>query len=360
MRRKMVVLLVAALAGTGCGGPRSPLEIGVKEISSDVVLGAQKRAATPVPLPPAVLEVPPPGFSTPGVRTPATEPPSGPGAPTSTAAPRPPCPEDDPLVFPKLGSTNAISALPAPGIYPYRTSGSYEITGASAAKGTFPGTSSREVKNVVRAGDGSVSFDVAVTLGKDTTTTSYSVVPSSPVPPNPYTDMAPTPDGSGLFVTKIASVSGTFSPSPPMLVLPFPAEKGRRWQVVASDPVSQQAMAYNGTVEGRTRVNGCGVPLDTIKVRLDGELRQCTPATPTPPAGPPPPGQQCPAVQGPGAPSARPSGASAVTFVADYAFATQYGGISLEDTVTTTGTDAGQGVTKTLHSTIDVEPVRPR
>lgn len=73
---RLALGLAAVLLATACGGPQRPLDLGFKEVPSDVVLGAQTSpspsvgppsgpVAIPPPPPPSVVTLPPPPFVVP-------------------------------------------------------------------------------------------------------------------------------------------------------------------------------------------------------------------------------------------------------------------------------------------------------
>jgi hypothetical protein len=332
----VVVAVAVALVTAGCGGPQRPLSVGLKEYPSDIVLKGQKRADTPAPLPPVFIELPAEAFV---MRSGGVVPPVRRALPRE--APEA-CPEDDPLQGPKLVAANTVRVPPVPATYTYRSQGTYEVTGANAAKGELPPQSTRQVANVVTAADESFTFDVIATLGDESTTTSYRVSPN----PTAAVSGPEVHDGAGMFITKIASGDHAFTPDPPMLLLPFPAEVGESWRVTSRDPATNELVVYNASIGQKSRVNACGTPLDAISVHLDGEVTVCPPIV------------DCTTVANPGGTRTQPTDQTSISFVGDYAFGTHYGGIALRDHVTTTATESGQGVTKDLTATIDREPER--
>lgn len=331
-----------ALAAAACAGPTPPLEVGIKEYPTDVVLGALKRAATPAPMPPVALNVPPSFF---GPRLPVED---GVTTTTRVTRPAPPCAEDDPLVPVKAMAEVRATVPPAQAEYPFRTVGEFRSSGANAAQGTYPGQSTRAVTNVVQSDDGSYTFDVTATLGDQVTTTGYRVVPTGPAPGR-----------AGVFITKVVDNGRAFTPAPEMLLLQFPAELGTFWKVNAVDPVTQQTMSYNAAIDRKMRVNACGTPVEAWQVRIDGQLVfSCTPAEFGPPATTIRPERQtCVDLDAGGAQAGQES---VVSFTATYGIATQFGGISVYDKVETVAREPQVTVSKQLESTINREPARAR
>ncbi len=410
--RVRLAVALALLGGAACASPPRPLSVGMREFPTDVVLGAQRRAATPVPLPPFLLPVPRDFLTL---------------IPNLGSAPRlplGPCPEEDPFKFPKQSAGNSVRLPPAAASYVFRTAGTVELTGANARKDTFSVSSTRQVKNVKRASDGSFTFDVVASFGDEATTTSFSSVAASSLPPVP--SQVPVPpgavqDGNGMFITKIVAGEASFTPDPPMLVLPYPVEPQLSWTVASRDVATGVVMAYVGTLGKRSRVNACGLPIDAQTVHLNGEMTFCPPplplstdipgylrppppsetigvpdpivvpeappaptvdpiplpvpspvdpvdnpidaypTLPPPPPPPKPPTLPCAEVN-PGGQGVhtQPLSQTTLSFTADYAFAPQYGGLIIQDTVRSAGTESGQGVTRFLTSTINSEPVAPK
>jgi hypothetical protein len=303
-----VAAIAVALAQSACAGPQRPFELGLKEVPSDLLLGAQTKPALALPtqLPPMVFTVtdlvtPPPPFE--DLPPPIPEPPPPPS----------PCPEADPLAAVRKPAELEILKPPAPATYTYRTSGVYFANGRD---GTLPPTATHVIGNVNIIGPGEFTFTVAVTQEPRTTTTTYHVVPrtSAAIPPGLYISKV---DGSGLT---------PFQPKPELLLLPFPALKGTTFTAAGSDGLT--TLSYSGVVEETERIDACGEPVDGIRVTLtDGK-----------------------------ATSARSDGtnSSAETFEAAYVIATQYGGLSIRDFLN--GAGAGGLGGRELHGVISQVP----
>jgi hypothetical protein len=132
-----------------------------------------------------------------------------------------------------------------------------------------------------------------------------------------------------------------------MRILALPAALGNSWRVASTDVNTGESVAFNAEIPEKVRINACGVPLDAIRVHIDGQLAtQCAPTDP--------PG--CTTVN-PGGLTGNARTQTTVSFVADYDFATQFGGIAIADSVRTEGTSNGIGVTKKLTSIINREPL---
>lgn len=319
MRRAAAVCLLLA---TACAGPQRPVDLGLKEVPTDVVLGGHASpspaaAAVPTPgpiaLPPpvSVVALPPPTFTT------GPEP-AAPVAPPTAA----PCPAADPLQAPAREAPPQVPAPPAKASYVFRDDGSYRISGADARSGRFPATSRRLVGNVVRTSASSFSYDVAELLGDVTTTTTYDVMGSSPLP-------AALPPG--IYLKQVKSVRGssssTFAPAPELELAAFPLVRGASVTSSGVDPQSATSMQFTATVTGKARVDACGTPLDSWVLDLTkGKLLS--------------PSQD-------------------LDFSATYAMGTQFGGLFLRERTVFAGTDGSEGVSRSNTATITTTPALP-
>jgi hypothetical protein len=342
--RFLVGLLAVGLVASGCAGPKEPLEIGVKEFPSDVILGAHDKPAPPAAmLPPDMLQLPP-AFLTPSIVSPGVLP-TVPLAPP----PRPPCPEADPLIPPKRETFDKVSVPPVAATLAYRNKGASERSGADAGKAEYEVNSTRTVENVKKAADGTSTFDVVSVLQDTTTRTSYRIVPVG----------GPATETPGLYVAAITSKRGTeaeraFNPTPDLRLLQFPAELGTRWQTAGSDPVAGKTAAWSVVILARGQVDACGTPLRTLTVVVDGTLRDCAPR----PAQAPPGDPVCPPTA-PGAPEAGVNDAgdpSTQIVKATYEIGTQYGGLVLADTVDVSGSAPDYGYHLSNQAIINAEP----
>lgn len=322
------LLLLAVALTAACGGPERPLQVGFKEVPSNVVLGAQS-SATPVPAgspgpvtivhlpPPSVVALPPPPFEVP-------DPSSGRPAPAPPAEPV--CRVADPREAPALEAPSRIERPPVDGAYLFRNDGRFETSGADAQSGEFAEASLRTVKRVFESEDGRVfDFSVAETLGATTTTTTYRVLKETAVLPATEGTVEP-----GLYITQVESTdstgqSSTFSPTPHLRLAALPLVRGAVIESRGVDPRTAMTMSFTSTVAGKARVDACGTPLDSWTLDLtDGRVL---------------------------------SPEEDLEFSSTYAIGTQYGGLVLRETVAFAGTVAGAGVSRTNTSTISQVPM---
>jgi hypothetical protein len=314
------VALATVLLAAACGGPQRPVDIGFKEVPSDVILGAH-ATPTPAPAPTAVRPTGPPPVSVVALPPPTFE--VGPEPPPPSPPPAEPvCGTADPLQPPAREAPPSIGAPPAKATYLFRDVGSYAVSGADARKGTFPATLVRTVGNVVRSSGTNFTFDVSELLGDVTTTTTYDVVGSS---------LLPAAIPPGLYLKQVKSVRGTasstFAPSPELTLATFPFVRGASVSSSGVDPQTATSMQFTSTVTGKARVDACGTPLDTWVLDLtQGKLMSPT---------------------------------QNLDFTSTYDVGTQYGGLVLRERTAFAGTDSGAGISRTNTATITTTPKLP-
>lgn len=317
--KRLVAVALLVLVSSACSGPRTPLEVGVKEIDTDVLIGPQ-RPQPVVALPPNTRPGPIgfPGFVQPPIDT--NPPPSPP--------PPPVCPAADPLAPIARPAATAATKPPVARKYSYLNSGTWRLGERS---GVFPALAVREVAGVENpAADGDFTFDVVIPdrAGGNTTTT-YHVYPNQPTPADP---------DPGLYIEQVVTrVPGeepeTFTPTPSLLLLPFPAATGATWSARGVDPLTQTVQQFDAKIVSRDVVDACGTKLQAWRV----EVTAGTTTSPT----------------------------ADLTFSAKLWIAPQYGGLILKDDVQQEGTardePAGPAValTSTNRALIRSEPVYP-
>jgi hypothetical protein len=331
MRRRRAALttlaaaLACALLAASCGGPGNPLDIAVKEVPSDIVLGTPESGApAPPPIPPGapVLVgpgVPPSAFTS--LVAPPTTARAANGAPTvttTTAAPPPvACPATDPLAAPKREATSRAMQPPPEGVLPFRNEGTFSVSGANARSGTFAPSSTRTVANVRTTPTG-FTYTVAETLNGTTSTVAYQVIPASSVPGD-----------AGLYVTSIHSQDGAgatsqFDPPLPLKLAEFPLVPNNSVTAAGTDPRTATTVSWTTTVGQKRRVAACGTPLDAYVVELTSG-RVDSPQT-------------------------------NVDFSVTYAIATQFGGLSIYDKRVITGREGLDQASRQITSTVAVDP----
>jgi hypothetical protein len=320
MTRRLPLVLLSLAVVTACGAPERRLDLGFKEVPSDVVLGAQSSpsplppgVAVPPP-PPSVVTLPPPPFELPA---PVVDPSPPAPLPSPTA-----CPAADPLQAPALEAPNTIGKPPVQAAYLFDNRGSFAVGGPDARKGTFPARTLRLFNNIQRTSPTDFTYDVSERIGDTTTTSTYAVVTGGALPAQQ----------NGLFLTRMTyrrtdGTTATFAPTPALRLAALPLVRGATSDQSAVDAQSQTAMSFTSVVEGKARVYACGEPLDTWTVHLTkGRLLS--------------PDQD-------------------LEFDSTYQLGTQFGGIVVQDVIVFRGTDAGVGVQRANRATVSTTPRTP-
>lgn len=313
-----VVLL--ALASVACTGPHSSLRVGVKEIDTDVLIGPPQPSVVPA-LPPASSPGPIgfPGF---------VQPPVIPGPQASPTPVPQACPQADPLAPIPHAVTASAQTPPVERSYRYRNHG---VWTQGDTKGALPDIVTRTVRNVVKqAPGGGFTFDVATPQqGGIVTTTTYHVYPSQPRPSDP------TP---GIYLERTVSEIPnkdplTFTPVPALEIMQFDAAPGVMWTARGVDPFSRIVESFDGKITGKRTVDACGTWVSAWTVEItNGSIESPLETT---------------------------------SFSATLAIAPQYGGISVVDKFSQSGTKHAQpgdaGVAETVDNTASIQeaPVYP-
>lgn len=312
MRTRLLLVLLL----TACAGPNRPVDLGFKQVPSDVILGGAAPTATPTFAPTPVVVVPPPSVIS---LPPAPFDPGPTVVPSLAPVPSPTgCPTLDPLKAPALEAVSTPTTRVVPATYTYANEGTFAVSGADPRTGHFPALTQRTFANVTEQSGGAYTYDVAETIGDVTTTTTYRVVTGASLPGT----------SDGLFLVGMtyarAGTTATFTPNPSPLLAAFPLVRAATSDQRAVDPVTQTTMTFTTTVEGKKRVAACGEPLDTWTVHLSkGTLL---------------------------------SPSENLQFDATYQLATQFGAIVIADAVAYTGTEGSDGVQRSNRATITSPP----
>src|SRR5262249_42278546 len=109
----------------------------------------------------------------------------------------------------------------------------------------------------------------------------------TPLPPYPSPTVSPPvapppPQNgnlqSGLFIQRMTDVDphgtpSTFTPTPEVLLMPFPATQALAFQSGGVDGTNRAAMeATSAAIHDRARVDACGTVLDSWQAELSGNL----------------------------------------------------------------------------------------
>ncbi|MHB8513323.1 MAG: hypothetical protein ACYDCC_14255 [Actinomycetota bacterium] len=311
MRSTRVLCCVLLFCLSACGGPERPLDIGMKEIGTDVLIGPNAGSQSPSPAPASSRSIAFPSFVEPPLPT-FTEPSP---QPTIVA-----CPTTGPITTITHELTSTATKPPAASSYTFHNSGSFSL---GAKTYPYPSESDRIITNIrPSTTSDDYQFDVAIAQPDgSTTTTTYHVYPSQPAP----TDTAP-----GMYIEQVVTkqsdgTTQNFAPTPALEVIPFPASTGSTWSVRSIDPLTQVVMQYDATISTERDLDVCGKRLVAWEVDIsNGSIR---------------------------------SPSSAIFFTASVDIGTQYGGLSLADSLSMSGTDNGTQINVNSKASITKEPI---
>jgi hypothetical protein len=346
----VLIALLLTVGSTACA-PSHAVDVGDREDVTDILLkGASAAAVAPPPLQP--------GF--PIAPVPVTVPASGPVVPlTDVAPPAAPveCPRASNLVGPRDPATPLPPGPPVPATYSFRQDGRFSLgTGRTAHTGEFAPTLAHTISKVSKLSDGWTFVDTDST-GMSVT---YDVYPQQRVAsgePVTTDNAAAQPTEAGIYVKtftykRASGTVDTLTPQPELLVAPLPLNNaGTTWRARGVDPATGIAVVVNGQVGAgpkftlHDRIDACGTVLQAswVEYTIASDNSAGTGVN-TGSAEPPS------SLQGTGI---------NVAFVGTrVAFATQYGGIPLEQMDVLKGSD-GVAVDIARHEVITQGPARP-
>jgi hypothetical protein len=247
---------------------------------------------------------------------------------------------------------------PRPATYSYRQSGSYLIgSGPTARSGTFPATLSHTISSVKTSSDGWSYVDT----DSSGMTVTYDVYPQqrvAPQEPVPTDNAASSPTEAGIYVRSFTykradGTVDTLTPQPELLVAPLPLNNaGATWRAKGVDAATGITVSVDGQVGAGPhfsptvdRIDACGTVLQAYWVEYTIAPDNGTAVT-----------------TGGVEPASSLRGRDLnVTFIGTrVAFATQYGGIPLEQTDRLRGADGSAQVDITRYETISQAPALPR
>lgn len=306
--RVLIATIPLALAAMACA-PEVPLELSMRESSVDIA-GVKGRKVI-VPAAPLVTR--------PGAL------PQVPFAPRDLPTDVPAielCPKAEQFAVPELAADPTITAPPVAAKYSYRVKGDFSTGGAISIDGSAPPIGVREV---IRgsAADG-YDFVVAEAGGTGKRSTAFRIVPPSG---------SPLAQPGGLYVVAmdwedVLLGKAMFRPTQPMLLLPLPVVRDQQFTAVGVDPQHQISIKWQGSVSGTERIDACGSLVEAWVLDLSQMI-------------------------------VTSGGEFNTTSVLK--IATQYGGLSVADTVAMTGVRANALATapqSQIRSVIDRVPER--
>jgi hypothetical protein len=306
-------LPVVALLLTACAGPRAHVDIIGKQEPLDVAFGKPEASIVkgnpplaPVPSGLGVLPVTNPGVTY--VDVPGELPPP---------PPPPACPSANPLSAPaEVAGDSVTSQVPA-GTFPYRYSG---VTADGKAGQRFSGISKHVVTGSA-VGNGVYRFSIDITMLGATTTWSYLAAPGVGTAANVQGAIELTSvSGNGGF-----GYNASFTPDKPLRVFAQPAYPGATWQDAESDAQSGTVATVSGTIDSKDRVDACGTKLDAWKSTMTLTITS--------------------------------PNESIKTTVSTW-WATQFGGLPIQEVQSYSGTAGGQQVKGDVSAFIAVDPMK--
>jgi hypothetical protein len=347
----VVLSLVAGVATTGCA-PSHAVVVGNRDVATDILLkGAPAGPAAPPPVQP--------GF--PLAPVPVTFPVSSSSVPLVDVLPPEPPAQRCPTASPLVGARDPVTPLPpgppAARTYSYRQAGTFTVGSGAGRSGEFPMTLAHTISHV-SAVTGGWSYVDADSSGM---TVTYDVYPQQRVAsgePVSTDNASAQPTEAGIYVRsftykRASGVVDVLSPQPELLVAPLPLNNaGATWRSRGVDPSNHIAVVVNGQVGAGPkftlvdRIDACGTVLQAYWVQYTiAADNSSTTGVNTGGAEPPS------SLQGPDL---------NVAFVGTrVAFATQYGGIPLEQVDLLKGTDGSAAVDVNRHEVISEGPPRP-
>jgi len=333
--KKLAASLAMVLLAS-CGGPRTPLDVGAKEFPANILLGKRALEIAPPPLPPrsnpdlAFF----PGFLQPPI------PRSQPGQ-IPVTGPAPECPPADPNGPSDLAAFNRAPKPPVPATYVYRNSGSYEIEGKE--RGPYPPASIRTVKNVKSVPLGApddYEYDLEITEAGRVTTSTYRVLNDTTNPRR------------GVYLVQVVAPgprgTDSFSPEPPILLMPFPPPE---FGTNLEDETST-------TTQGQYRTSGTDSRTQTTMV-LEARISPESPKLRADACGEWVDGWDIEVTFG-RIVSNGVGGVKDISFTGHFSLATQYGALVVRDQIVMSGLDGLDNITSTKTSTINSVPLEPK
>ena len=341
--------VLVALTSSACA-PSHSVDVANRDVATDILLkGAPASPSAPPPVQP--------GF--PLAPVPVTVPATGPVVPlTDVPPPAPPaqCPRASNLVGPRDPATPLPPGPPTPASYLFRQAGTFSLgTGRTAHSGQFATTIAHTISKVTKLSDGWSYVDTD-SSGMSVT---YDVYPQQRVAsgePVTTDNAASQPTEAGIYVKtftykRASGTVDTLSPQPELLVAPLPLNNaGATWRARGVDTATGIAVVVNGQVGAgpkftlSDRIDACGTVLQAYWVEYTIAPDNSAGAGVNTGSAEPPSSLQGPSLN--------------VAFVGTrVAFATQYGGIPLEQIDVLKGSD-GVAVDISRHEAITQAPAR--
>ncbi|MDQ1687189.1 MAG: hypothetical protein QOK42_164 [Frankiaceae bacterium] len=317
MKRVVAAALAAALGLTllsACAGPQAKVTISGKQVPLSVAFGKPKLT---VSKPPTVLVPAPSGV---GVIEVPVDGPTAPPLPKPTVS-FPPTPQTCPT--PPPGSSSVEAAPNSARGVPKSTGSLLRVERSTTdARGTITTKDAgiMATSQAAASPGGTTTFQLYLSMFGATSVTEYETVPPS--------FGGPAQANTGLISIRYVNGDGglgykqSFRPTTPLQVFSQPAYSGATWTSTSSDPLNGSVAQVSGQVLAEEPVLACGTIIDTWRANTVVHVTN--------------PDQDI------------------VTTVSTW-FATQYGGVPVQQTQSYKGTAGGEAVSGTTKWTVSYD-----
>ena len=267
--RALVLIALVGLIASACGEQPEPT-VRLQNVQADIVFGEieppvpaapANQASGPLGLADDVIEVDEIEFDDKGFLT--RLPPR--------AAPIEPCPPAALTEFPDKEASLNVEGKPAIGLYRWVRSGEQMLAAAPTFKIPVSGFEKRLIRAVEEESDTTFTFEtVQSEMGTGQIVVTRYRVKTAPTQQRVGpTDVRVGEPDRGIAIYQIerfdpktgASIS-TFTPTPPVLVLPLPIVPGEAFEGVGVDPTTGGSLRIQGSVRKRQQVDACGEVID--------------------------------------------------------------------------------------------------
>ena len=288
--RELISLLLVMVTAAACVSPNDP-GVAVENIEADLVFGIEEAPeavlpanTNPGPIPDGSLDT---AFDMSRFRNPAADrlPPLG----ASDAVD--PCPAAPPTAAAEVPAEASISGPVREGVYVWQREGSQitpNPTGGEPVTQKISGFEKRIIRNVQPYDDpfdpDAYTFEMVQTLVDrpvlQVRTFLVKPLSSGQLAPDagstsPVDEPTITEPEAGISLIKVEEETengeglGTFEPATGLLMLGLPVAPSLAFQSQAIDPKSGQAIAQDGVVRGRARIDACGDLVDGWRVETN-------------------------------------------------------------------------------------------
>ena len=269
-RRLLAVLAVAGLVTAACGEPNEPT-VRLQNVQADIVFG---EIAPPNRAAPANAAVGPLGEADDFGEVDEFDFDDRSGVLSRLpprAAPVEPCPPAALTEFPDQEASLNVQGIPPVGLYRWVRAGEQSLTAPIPLKVAVSGFEKRLVRDYKKESDTAFTFEtVQNEFGSgQIVVTRYRVKTESKQQRVGATDVRVGEPDRGIaiisierFDSKSGGALSTFTPTPPVLVLPLPIVPGEAFEGAGVDPTDGSTLRIQGSVRKRQQVDACGEVID--------------------------------------------------------------------------------------------------